>query len=166
MSTLRIYKESLTALPQYKVRIHKASLTAAVPIVTKLRVYKESLTAVGAVVVTIPATAVAGPGESLVLTATLLTPGTATWQWRRISGPTVGLLPVDGVLSFVAPSRWSADQAQPTAGAPGVSLLVLGVRATIDGVQSAEVRCEVSILPQLSWSGTPPNMVGSRVAPA
>lgn len=166
MTTLRVYKSSLTALPQYKVRVHKASLTAAAPVVTKIRVYKESLTAVAATVVTIAPTAVAGPGESVELVADLLSPGTATWQWRRISGPTVGLNVSGDTATFVAPSLWNADTSQPNVGVPGVSVLVLGVRATIDGIQSAEVRCEVSILPQLSWSRSGTSWVGARVAPA
>ena len=166
MTTIRVYRASLTALPQYKVRVYKASLAAAVPAVTKVRVYEASLGGVGAVIVSITPTLTVGPGEDVSLTATLLTGGSATWAWRRISGPTVGLSPSGAAAAFVAPSVWNADRAQPTGGLPGLSTLVIGVKATVGGVESAEVRCTITILPQLSWASTGTAWVGSRVAPA
>lgn len=166
MSTLRIYKASLAALPQVKMRIHKVSLAAAVPIETRLRVHKVSLAAVGAVIVTIEPEVTVGPGEVVQLEAELVTPGSATWAWRRISGPSIGLSPDGATASFVAPSLWNSDRTQPNGGVPGISTLVVGVRATIDGIQSAEVRCEVDILPQLSWSRGEGTWVGASVAPA
>ena len=167
MTTLRIRKVSLTAAPQVRLRVYKESLTAAVPATTKLRVYKESLTAVGAVIVTVEPELTAGPGEEVEIVAELVTPGAATWAWRRISGPVVGLVPDDETMRFTVPSLWNSDRTQPTGGVPGVSTLVLGVRATIDGIQSPEVRCEISILPQVSWArAADGTWAGARVAPA
>lgn len=166
MTTLRIRKVSLTAAPQVRLRVHKTSLTAAVPAVTKLRVFKESITAVGAVIVTVPPELTFGPGESAEVVAELVTPGAATWFWRRISGPAVGLAVTLETARFTVPSLWNADRTQPTAGVPGMSTLVLGVSAMIDGVQSPEVRCEISILPQVSWVRGAGTWVGARVAPA
>lgn len=166
MTTLRIRKVSLTATPQVFLRVYKTSLTAAVPATTKIRVFKESLTAVGAVIVTVDPELTFGPGESAEIVAELVTPGAATWAWRRISGPIVGLMPDGDTLRFTVPSLWNSDRTQPTAGVPGVSTLVLGVSATIDGVQSTEVRCEVSILPQVSWVRGSGTWAGARVAPA
>ena len=114
MTTLRVRKVALTAAPQVHLRVHKASLTAAVPITAQLRVHKVSLAAVGAVVVTVAPRLTVGPGEAVNLVANLVTPGAATWQWRRISGPVVGLTPDEETVSFVAPSLWNADRAQPT----------------------------------------------------
>ncbi len=166
MTTLRVRKVALTAQPQVKLRVHKASLTAAAPISTKLRVHKASLTAVGGVVVAVVPAITVGPGEVVDLVADLITPGSATWAWRRISGPLVGLTPDDETVHFITPSLWNADRAQPSAGVPGISTLVLGVKATIDGIESPEVRCTVSILPQLSWYRGETEWVGARVAPA
>lgn len=166
MTTLRVHKASLTAEPQVKLRVHKASLTAAVPITSKLRVHKASLTAVGAVIVTVPASLEVGPGETAVLEAELITPGSATWAWRRISGPTIGLSPSGDTATFIAPSLWNSDRTQPNGGVPGVSTLVVGVTATIDGIVSPEVRCEVRILPQLTWARSGTSWIGARVAPA
>jgi hypothetical protein len=166
VTTLRIHKASLTALPQVKIRVHKVSLTAAAPIISKIRVHKASLTGIAATVVSVPATRVAGPGEPVQIVASLLSGGSPAWVWRRISGPVFGLTPVGDTVSFTTPSLWNDTQAQPTAGAPGTSVLVLGVKATVDGVESAEVRCEVTILPQVSWTRNATSWVGARVAPA
>jgi hypothetical protein len=167
VTTLRIYKESMTALPQYKLRIYKESLTAAAPVITKLRIYKESLTAVAATVISVAATRLAGPGEPVQIVASLLSGGSATWTWRRISGPAFGLIAVGDTMSFTTPSLWNASQAQPTAGGPGNSVLVLGVKATVGGVESVESRCEVTILPQVSWyRNGGGSWVGGPVAPA
>jgi hypothetical protein len=167
VTTLRVAKASLAALPQYKIRVAKVSLTAAVPIDTNLRVAKVSLTAVEAVLVSITPAVTVGPGEAVTLTATLLTSGSPTWTWRRISGPTIGLSPAGAVASFIAPSLWNADRTQPNGGIPGVSTLVLGVKATVGGIDSPEVRCEITILPQVSWAYAGSGVwAGSRVAPA
>lgn len=166
MTTLRVRKVSLTAAPQVHLRVHKVSLAAAVPITAQLRVHKVSLAAIGAVIVAVEPKITVGPGEAVSLVADLVTPGVATWQWRRISGPVVGLTPDEETVSFVAPSLWNADRTQPTGGVPGISTLVLGVRATIDGIQSPEARCEVSILPQLSWTRGETEWIGARIAPA
>jgi hypothetical protein len=167
VTTLRIQKVSLTAAPLVHLRVYKTSLTAAVPATTKLRVFKTSITAVGAVIVTVEPELTAGPGELLEIVADLVTPGAATWAWRRISGPVVGLVPDGDTVRLTVPSLWNSDRAQPTAGVPGVSTLILGVSATIDGVQSPEVRCEVAILPQVSWArASGGTWAGARVAPA
>lgn len=166
MSTLRVYGTSLTAQQQLKLRVHKASLSAAVPTVTKLRVHKVSATAVAGVVVTVPSSLTAGPGQALTVTATLETGGSATWQWRKISGPAVGLNNGANQVSFAVPSVWNADTSQPLTGDPGPVVLVLGVSATVDGVTSPEVRCEITILPQLSWTRGNTSWIGAGVAPA
>lgn len=166
MSTLRVLEAGLDAEPQYKLRVHEVSFAALQPINPKLRVHDVELVAVGAVVVSVTSGITAGPGEAVELVAELLTPGAATWQWRRISGPSIGLSYSGDTASFAAPSIWNADRTQPDNGLPGVAVLELGVRATIDGVQSPEVRCEVSILPQLSWARSGTSWVGARVAPA
>lgn len=166
MTTLRIRKVSLTAAPQVRLRVYKESLTAAVPATTKLRVYKESLTAVGAVIVTVDPEMTFGPGESAEIVAELVTPGSATWFWRRISGPAIGLAVTLNTARFTVPSLWNSDRTQPTGGVPGVSTLVLGVSAMVDGVQSVEVRCTVSILPQVSWAHGSGTWAGARIAPA
>lgn len=166
MSTLRVSRARLTAQAQVKLRVSKVSLTAQAPVVTKLRVAKVSLAAIGGVSVAIVPQLVVGPGELVTLTADLLTGGSGTWFWRRISGPAVGLSVDLGEATFTAPSIWNADRTQPTGGDPGEAVLVLGVSALVGGVQSPEVRCEVTILPQLSWSRGSSSWLGSRSAPA
>jgi hypothetical protein len=166
VSTLRVYKANLTALPLAKLRVYKTSLDATSPIVSALRVYKTSLDAIAAVLVSLQPSLTAGPGEVVTLTAELLTGGSPTWQWRRISGPTVGLPATGATASLTMPSLWNPDTATPTSGAPAPSLLLVGVRATVGGVQSPEVTCQISILPQLSWSRSGSTWVGARVAPA
>jgi hypothetical protein len=166
MSTLRVYKVKLDAEPQIKLRIYKASMSAQVPVAPVLRVYKASLTAAPAVLISVDPERVVGPGEAVEIEAELLSDVDATWQWRRIEGPPVGLVPDGPTVSFTAPSRWNAFAATPSSGEPSSSTLVLGVTATADGVSSAESRCEVEILPQLAWAWSGSQWVGSRVAPA
>lgn len=166
MSTLRVLEAELAADAQYKIRVHRVAFAAAQPINPKVRVHDMDLVATGAVVISVPAGVTVGPGEAVELVAELLTPGAATWQWRRISGPSIGLAFNGDTATFAAPSIWNADRVQPDSGLPGVAVLAVGVRATIDGVQSPEVRCEVTILPQLSWTRSGDSWIGSRTAPA
>jgi hypothetical protein len=164
VSKLRIYKESLTALPAVKLRVYKASLTAgAVP---KVRVYKASLTAVAAVVITPPGNRTVGPGEDVELTSTLVTAGSPTWSWRTISGHDVDMDTVGGVATFVTPSLWNDEEDQPTSGVPDVATVEIGVKATVGGVESLEAVSVVTVLPQTTWSRNGSTWVGARHAPA
>lgn len=164
MSTLRIYKESLDALPAVKLRLYEASLTAAA--VPKVRVYNTSLTAVAAVVITPPGNRTVGPGEEVELTSTLLTDGTPTWAWRTISGHDLGMDTDEGVATFTTPSLWNDEEVQPTLGVPDVSTVEIGVKATVGGVDSLEAVSVVTVLPQTTWSRNGSNWVGARYAPA
>jgi hypothetical protein len=166
VSTLRLYEAELDAVQAVKLRVYEAELDVAVPVLPKLRLYEAELTGVGAVLISLPAAVTIGPGELLELEADLLTGGSATWSWRRVSGPSLTISADGGAATITGPSRWNADVEKPGAGVPGVSVVVVGVTATVDGVTSAEARCTITILPQVSWSRSGGTWVGSRVAPA
>ena len=166
MSTLRLYEAGLDAEQAKRLRVYEVGLDVAIPVQPVLRVFGVELDVVGAVTVELPAAATIGPGEILELEADLVTGGSATWSWRRVSGQSLPIAVDGGSATITGPSRWNADIEKPTAGVPGVSTVVVGVTATVDGVTSPEARCTVTVLPQLSWSRSGSTWAGSRVAPA
>jgi hypothetical protein len=166
VSTLRLYETGLDAEEGTRLRVYEVGLDVAIPVQPVLRLYDVGLAVVGAVTVELPAAATIGPGEILELEAELVTGGSASWSWRRISGPALTIAADGGSATITGPSRWNADIEKPTAGIPGVSTVVVGVTATVDGITSPEARCTVTVLPQLSWSRSGSTWVGSRVAPA
>lgn len=166
MSALRLYKAGLAGESQVKLRVYDVELAALVPVQPKLRVYEAELATVGAVIVSLPAAVIMGPGEQVELDAVLVTGGSATWAWRRISGPSLPIATDGGSATLTGPSRWNADVEKPLSGAPGISTIVVGVTATVGGVTSPEARCTVTVLPQLSWARSDGTYVGARVAPA
>lgn len=168
MSALRVYEVGLDAAPAVRLRVYEVGLDAAIPLQPRLRVYEVELDSVGAVVVGDLPDITIGPGEEVEIEAELLTGGSATWAWRRVSGPPVTIAADGATATITGPSRWNADVTKPTSGVPGISKVVIGVTATVAGQSSVEVRFEVSILPQLSWSYGGPILgwVGAAVAPA
>lgn len=85
------------------------------------------------------------PLSTVTLEAVLSTGATAdSYAWRRVSGAAVTLTAAGSSCSFTAPA------AMP----PGATV-VIGVRATISGVQGAEQQVTITSLPQLLWTQVP-----------
>ncbi len=97
-----------------------------------------------------------GPGQTIALLAALADGGTATWSWRRISGPAVALLADGPRCQITGPSIMP----------PSPQLIVLGVRATVGARTSPEAQVTVRVLPQVSWTRHGTATVGRRTAPA
>jgi hypothetical protein len=85
------------------------------------------------------------PESTVTITASLLGGGTAdSWVWRVVSGPAVTIVGTGPSVTIAAPSDMS-----------GASV-VIGVKATVGVLQSAEVTTTITSLPQTDWwwSGT------------
>jgi hypothetical protein len=80
------------------------------------------------------------PESTVTLTAALVGGGTAdSWTWRRVSGANIGIASTGATVTFPAPSDINGTS------------VVVGVRATVGGIQSPEATCNVTVLPQLGW---------------
>lgn len=149
MSKLRIHRAEMVSVPV--LRIYRAEMTGSAVVISKLRIYRAEISGTAAVVVA-PFTPLASPvePETLVsITAALLGGGGAdSWTWRRVSGPASSLTSAGATATLKTPSVVPA-QGQPPVGAT----VVLGVKATIGSVVSAEQTITIPVLPQLEFAG-------------
>lgn len=143
--------------PLTTFRVVKLSGTGSTPTNPKLRVVKLSGTGNQAITVAdIDDVADLEPRATVIRTAVLASgsPGTPTWAWTQVSGPTVTLSNANtDTVSFVSPSAM-----------PGAEVdVVLGVTVTINSVTSPQVTARFSILPQTRWVWNGSSWIGTSV---
>jgi hypothetical protein len=111
------------------------------PAAAHARWYEAGGTGSPAVIVNaLPDLANVEPESTITVTATLVGGGTAdTWTWRRVSGPTIGIIGTGATVTFTAPSDING------------ATVVVGVTATIDATTSPERTFTVNVLAQTEW---------------
>jgi hypothetical protein len=157
MTVARLLRSTATAATPVHARLLWSSATSTVTTVSAVhaRILRTIAAVTTAPQVIPPTTTTIGPGESVVLGATLASGETAdTWTWRQISGTTATLTGTGATRTLIGPSS-------PTPTAP----IVLGIRATVGGASSPEVTVQITLLPQLSWVCGPSGWVGRRTVP-
>jgi len=129
-----------------KIRWGRAALETTAPTQTRIRWGRAALEKTAAALVDPIADLVnQEPNQLLSFTATLAGGGQATiWTWRGISGPATALVAIGPKVTFTTPSDLNG------------TVLVLGVKATVDGVTSPEETVSITVLPQTEWFWTPP----------
>lgn len=159
MATLRLARLTGTgsAIGGGRLRAARIAGTGATSATRKLRAARISGTGTGQVRVhSIDDNPTVEPGTRVTVTAVLAAgpPGTVTWAWTQISGPTVTLTPAGDTVSFVAPSVMPSDTAT----------VVLGVTATVAGATSPQVTATSTVLPQTRWAWSGTSWVGSPLS--
>lgn len=128
------------------MKIRWGRTTLADPSGSRVRWGRTLVSGTAAVVVNpIPDQTNLEPESTVTITASLLGGGTAdSWVWRVVSGPAVTIVGTGPSVTIAAPSDMS-----------GASV-VIGVKATVGVLQSAEVTTTITSLPQTDWwwSGT------------
>ena len=143
MPKLKAARTSLLTVP--RLRAARIGLTGPVVTVPRLRAARIGLTGPVAVIVTPPSALTAEPETLVTLTPTLAGGQVGdTWTVRVVSGPapTSGPNLAAGVVTLRTPSIWP----------PNSQALVIGYRATKDGITSAEATTTITVLPQTDWS--------------
>lgn len=156
MTVARVLRSAATATLPVHARILRSGATATSPVAVHARVLRSAATATVVPVVLAPTGRPVGPGEPVTVTATLQSGGSAdSWTWRQVSGPSVTLTGSGPSRTITGPSLMPPGQA-----------IVLGVRATTGGLQSAEATVTLTVLPQLEWTYTGAAWVGAVSVPA
>lgn len=154
MTTVRVYRaESAEPATPPKVRIYRAESAGAVAAAGKVRVYRAESAGTAGVVVAPMASQTVEPEALMTVTASLVGGGAAdSWLWRRVSGPALSTFSSAGAVATLR---------TPSAMPPGTTV-VLGARAVVGSVTSAEVTVTLDVLPQTEWSRVPgANWVGA-----
>lgn len=155
MAVVRVYTASLTGVVGSQLRIYAAGLQGTTPITPKLRIYRAQLSGVQAVVVQPLESRTVEPETTVSYTALLVEGASSgTWQWRVVSGDAT-LTTSANTASFTAPST------MPQASGD----VVLGVRATHNGITSSEVFVTVTVRPQVRWRYTGTGWSGRTQTP-
>lgn len=143
MTAARWSRSALDVVPATpKVRWGHSGLVGTVVEVPTVRWGHVGLVGAAAVVVQPFADVTVEPESTVTITASLAGGGTAdSWTFRRVSGPSVGILGSGATRTLTAPST-----APPAGG-----VLVIGVQATLDGTTSPERLHTINLLPQVSW---------------
>lgn len=148
MATGRVYRAGM-AVPGGKGRVYRAGMTGAGPAGRHGRIYSAGMTGAAAVVlspVVVPGTV--EPMTELIISMSLASGDAAdTWTWRQVSGPLITFYGSGSTRSFTTPSTWDGGT------------VVIGVRATLGGVSSAERQIPIEVLPQIVWVRTHANPV-------
>lgn len=126
-------------------QLHLARVVGSGTVATSPRLHVARASAAGTLSVVLnPLTnrADVEPLTTVQLTAVLASGLTAdSYQWRRVSGD-VATMVADGPLCQVT---------APAGPPPNGATTVVGVRATLGGVQSPEVTSQISVRPHLRW---------------
>lgn len=124
-----------------KARWISASATGTVLTSAHVRWLSSSATGTAAVVVNpLPDLGNVEPESTVSVTASLVGGGAAdSWAWRRVSGPTIGIITAGASASFTAPSVLAGTS------------VVVGVTATVGATTSPEDTFTVTVLPQTEW---------------
>lgn len=145
MAVGRAHRVAFVAPPAApKGRVHRVAFTGTTPVVQKGRVHRIAFGGNAAVVMT-PDTGerTVEPLTPVVLAMELVGGLTAdTWTWRQVSGPPVTLFGTGGTRTLTAPAAMDG------------TTVVIGVRASLAGVSSAERLITIAVLPQIMWTRT------------
>ncbi|WP_100812997.1 hypothetical protein [Microbacterium lacus] len=154
MTAVRVARVGLQEQPGLTtVRVGKVALTGLAPAAVKVRVEKVALTGTAAVAVNPIAAITAEPESVVTLTASLTGGGNPdSWTWRRVSGNAVTLTGTGASRTLRAPSGMP-----PVGGS-----VVIGIIATVGGVNSPERTVTITTLPQIRWQYQSGAWVGSR----
>lgn len=145
MARLRVGGVEASAPPTTpRLRLGGVEASGAAPTATRLRIGGAEASGAVAVVLAAIADLAVEPLTPLTLTAVpavgAATPDTYTW--RRVSGATVTLSTSGATVNLRAPAHLDG------------TFVVLGVRGTKDGIQSAEVQVRIDTTPQQLWEAT------------
>jgi hypothetical protein len=158
MTVLRVGRIQVSGTEVRRLRIGAITLSGTPPVTTVMRVGKITVSGTAAVRVNATAQAVAGPGETVTITASLADGGSPdSWSWTQVSGPTVTLSGSGGTRTFVCPSVM-----------PPGSPVVIAITATKSAITSPPAQVSIAVLPQTAWSwdSVAGKWVGALDAPA
>lgn len=137
-----------------KGRVYSIKLDGTLPANTKGRVYSIKMSGIPQVVIDPVSDLTIEPIDPYSITVHVTSPNQVnppTFTWRVISGG--GSFVGTGSTVLYYPASHPPQQSYPPQPAP----VVLGVIAHLDGVDSPELRINVSVLPETMWyyDGTP-----------
>ena len=160
MVTLRVYQVGLAPVvaPTTRLRIYEVGFTSTAIVPARLRIFKVGMNwTPGLVLAPFADVGPVEPETAIELVANLVdAPDLAdTYTWRQISGPPVSLPGTGRGMTFITPSLLIDDLPSPCE-------VVIGVRATKNGVTSPEQTCKVKVYPNGAWTLKNGVLVGRR----